>query len=265
MADELENQNTEIESQEQEHVEQTPQLSAVEQKAMEQGWVPQDEWTGDPDAWRPAKEFVDRGELFKKIDEVRRENKNLKTAIEEFGKHHAKVKEMEFKRALATLKAAKKEALAENDVDAVVEIDERMDEVKETYRAEQAAPQVDDSQPDPRFLAWVNKNQWYQTDRAMKAVADEVARDLVVNGERDNNVILNAVEKTVRKEFPHKFNNPNRERAGAVEGSTPKAPSRNKSDDVQMTEAEKRIMEKIVRSGAITREKYLEEYKATKG
>lgn len=265
MANEQDIQNTEVDVPEQtEHVDQTPQVSAIEQQAMDQGWVPQDEWTGDPDAWRPAKEFVDRGELFKKIDEVRRENKNLKTAIEEFGKHHAKVKELEFKRALASLKAAKKEALAENDVDAVVEIDERMDEVKENYRSEQAAPQQEDSQPDPRFVAWVNKNQWYQTDRAMKAVADETARDLVANGERDNSVILAAVEKTVRREFPQKFTNPNRERAGAVEGSTSKGSSR-KAEDTQMSEVEKRIMEKIVRSGAITREKYLEEFKATKG
>ena len=38
-----------------------------ELEAREQGWKPQDEYEGDPNKWRPAKEFVERGELFGKI------------------------------------------------------------------------------------------------------------------------------------------------------------------------------------------------------
>ena len=240
------------------------ELSPVEQRAMDQGWVPQDEWSGNPEDWRPAKEFVDRGELFKKIDEVRRENKSLKHAMEEFGKHHAKVRELEYKRAIETLKAQKKEAYAEGDLDAVVEIDDRLDEVKEQRRVAEAQPTHVETQADPVLVAWINKNPWYTTDRAMKVVADEVARDAFVNGERDNHAILVAVEKAIKLEFPHKFKNPNRDKAGAVEGSTNKA-STSKDLSSDMTDAEKRIMDKIVRTGAITKEQYLKEYKATKG
>ena len=60
------------------------QYTAVEQRALDQGWVPQDEWQGDPDDWRPAKEFIDRGELFRKIDELKNENKRIKQGVEEF-------------------------------------------------------------------------------------------------------------------------------------------------------------------------------------
>ena len=50
------------------------QFDEYEQRASAEGWVPKEEWTGDPAQWRPAKEFLDRGELFKKIEEqVRKE------------------------------------------------------------------------------------------------------------------------------------------------------------------------------------------------
>ena len=33
----------------------------IMEEARKQGWVPEDEWKGDPDKWRPAEEFVERG------------------------------------------------------------------------------------------------------------------------------------------------------------------------------------------------------------
>lgn len=242
-----------------------PTISPVEQRAMEQGWVPQEQWDGDPDLWRPAKEFVDRGELFKKIDEGKREIKQLRQAMEEFGKHHAKVRDIEYQRALATLKAQKRDAVAEGDADAVVEIDDRIDELKEVRRAEAAQPQQPvEAQPDPLFVNWVNRNQWYSNDSDMKAVADNAGRNAAVNGITDKKELLEAVEKAVRRAFPHKFTNPNREKPGVVEGSTNKGGSTNK-DTFAMSDAEKRIMRKIVSTGAISEEQYIKEYKATRG
>lgn len=240
-------------------VEHTP----IELQAMEQGWVPQDQWEGDPEAWRPAKEFVDRGELFKKIDEVRRENKRLKEGHEELLKHHMNVRKLAYEQALADLKAQKKAALADGDVDAVVEIDERIDEAKEAQRQAQTQEVEQANQPDPVFVEWMDRNDWYVKDMAMKAVADEVARRAFLSGERDKELLLKAAEKAVRKEFPHKFTNPNRERAGAVEGSTNKKVT--KSADMDLTDAEKQIMNKVLRvTPGLTKEQYLKEFKAVK-
>lgn len=249
-----------------ENTENTPsEPTPIEQRAMEQGWVPEDQWDGEPEAWRPAKEFVDRGELFKKIDEVKRENKQLKQGIDELSKHHAKVREVEYQRALATLKAQKRDALADGDADKVVEIDERIDATKEAQRQSANQPQQQaEAVPDPRFEAWVNKNTWYNNDRIMKAAADEVARELVLRGERDNARILTEVEKRIKQEFPQKFTNPNREKASAVEGSTNKSTTR-KTDTVEMSDVEKTIMNKILRvTPGLTKEKYLEEFKSTR-
>lgn len=243
-----------------------PEPSPIEQRAMEQGWVPQEEWTGDPDDWRPAKEFVDRGELLKSISALKRDNMQLKQTMADFGRHHAATREIEYKRALADLRAQKRDALIEGDADKVIEIDDTIDELKDAKERVDAAPQrVAPAEPHPAFMAWEQRNGWYKTDRGMKGYADEVARELVESGERDPVKILSEIDKKVRKEFPHKFNNPARERAGAVEGAAQKG-GRPKDDLVsQMSDDERRIMNRIVSSGVITKEKYLEEYKAQKG
>lgn len=238
--------------------------TAHEQRAIEQGWVPKEEWDGDPDDWRPAKEFLDRGELFKKIEEQKRELKHMKSAMEEFSRHHAKVRDVEYKRALAALKAEKKEALEESDHDAVVEIDERIAEIKEQQRAVPQQTQTE-SQPDPMFTRWVARNSWYEQDRLMKAAADEVAREVfeASGGAVDKAEMLAAIDKRIRKEFPHKFNNPNRDKANAVEGTSGKGRTANDKEP-EMNEVERRIMKTVLASGVISKEKYLEEFKAIK-
>lgn len=238
------------------------QLTEVEQRAMNEGWVPQDEWAGDPDQWRPAKEFLDRGELFRKIDEQKRELKQMKSAMEEFGKHHAQVKELAYKQALADLRAQKKQALEDGDAEAVVAIDDKIADVREAQKVAEATPAPQEpASPHPEFARWEARNPWYKTDRAMKVVADDVARDLVSRGETDPVKILTEVDRQVRAEFPNKFENQNRTRPGAVESTVNKGRSSDK-DEVSMTDAEKAIMKRIIATGVITKEKYLEEFKA---
>jgi len=89
----------------------TPTLTAAEEKAMEQGWVPQDQWEGDPEQWRPAKEFLDRGELFKKIEDQNRTIKEFKRALDDLKGHHSKTREVEYARALEALKMQKQSAI----------------------------------------------------------------------------------------------------------------------------------------------------------
>lgn len=247
---------------------QTPQISQVEQRAMEQGWVPQDQWAGEPDDWRPAKEFVDRGELLKSISALKRDNLNMKQAMHDFGRHHAATREIEYKRAMNDLKLQKREALVEGDADKVIAIDDTIDELKEAKtRADNAPQQQTAAEPHPAFLAWEQRNNWYKSERAMKNVADEIARELVQTGERDPVKILQEVDRQIRKEFPNKFVNPNREKAGSVEGSTNKGGRADPTDRIvdSMSDDERRIMKRIISTGVITKEKYLEEYKAHKG
>jgi hypothetical protein len=242
-----------------------PALTEIEQRAHAEGWVPKDEWDGDPDQWRPAKEFLDRGELFKKIEDQNRSLKEMRRTLEEFGKHHAKVREVEFKRALEILKGQKKEALTEGDVDKVVDIDEKIDAVKDAQRAsaQQTVRLPDVPEGNPIFDSWVERNSWYKNSSAMRAYADRLGNELGAHGGISPTDLLAKVEQEVKKEFAHKFQNPNREKPGAVEGSSGKGTSSGKS--YQLTEEERRIGERWVRTiPGFTMEKYTAELKKVK-
>lgn len=243
--------------------EEPKQLTAAEEKAMEQGWVPQDEWEGDPEQWRPAKEFLDRGELFKKIEDQNRTIKEFKRALEDLKGHHAKTRDTEYKRALDTLKAQKVQAIEEGDAQSVVKIDDQIDLVKEEQRklaaqaAEPAVPELN-----PEFVAWTERNSWYERDTNMKIFADALGQRLAAAGKTPA-AVLAEVEKQVREEFPHKFKNPNRDKPGSVEGSTNKGGKAN--SDVVLSDDERRVMQRFVRTGVMTEKEYLAELKRIKG
>ena len=105
-------------------------LTPTQQEALAQGWVPKDEYDGDPEKFVDAGEFLRRGELFRKIESQSKEMKDMRKALAEMAKHNAKIREVEYQRALDTLKAEKKAALSEGDADRVVEIDDKIDLVK---------------------------------------------------------------------------------------------------------------------------------------
>ena len=241
----------------------TPQLSAAEQQAMEQGWVPQDEWEGDPDQWRPAKEFLDRGELFKKIEDQNRTIKEFKRALDDLKGHHAKTRETEYARAIQALKAQKIAALEDGDAAAVVKLDDQIDLVKdEQSKLKQAAFQPQQEQLNPEFVNWVDKNKWYETSQPMRAYADALGRDLAYKGLAPGEV-LKEVERQVRDEFPQKFRNANRDKPGAVESSTNKGAKG--GNDVALSDDERRVMQRFVRTGVMTEKEYMTELKRIKG
>jgi len=239
-----------------------PQLTAAEEKAMEQGWVPQDQWEGDPEQWRPAKEFLDRGELFKKIEDQNRTIKEFKRALDDLKGHHAKTRETEYQRALDALKAQKKTALEEGDAESVIKLDDQIDLVKDEQNklkqnATPATPAVNSE-----FAEWVDKNKWYDNSQPMRAYADALGRDLAYKGMAPSEV-LKEVERQVRMEFPHKFSNPNRNKPGAVEGSTNKGGKTN-SDSIDLSDEERRVMQRFVRTGVMTEKEYMSELKRIK-
>jgi len=259
---EQENQTPEL-NQEANAAPEAPQLSPVEQEALASGWVPKDQYQGEEHKWVDAGEFLRRGELFKKIENQSREIKDVRRALVEMKKLHANVQEIEYKRALETLRAQKKEALENNDADAVIAADERIDLIKEQQRQLQAetVEPVQSGEEHPEFVNWKTRNAWYVNSGPMKAFADALGADLARQGMPPSEV-LRKVEAEVKKEFPHKFRNPNQDRPGAVE-----APSSRSGGDkgFQLSPDERRVMQTFVRTGVMTEAEYIKELKRVKG
>lgn len=243
--------------------------SPAEVEARASGWVPKDEFHGDEFKWVDADEFVRRAPLFKKIDIQTRELKEVKKTLDMLKVHHSQVRETEYKRALAELKAAKKEAYIEGNPDDILEIDDKIELVKDEQRKFEATQKADVEQAvtsdiHPEFQAWMNRNTWYENSKPMKAYADAVGIELRQSGMAPTEV-LKKVEILVKEEFPNKFRNANRDKANSVEDTSKRGGNKSDSGSMSLSEDERRVMQRFVRQGVMTEKDYIAELKKVKG
>lgn len=242
-------------------------LTPVQEEALSMGWVPKEEFDGDAERWVDAGEFIRRGELFKKIESQSKEMKELRRALNELAKHNSKVREVEYDRAVKQLKEEKKRALSEADADRVIELDDQIDLVKDQQRQFQAqqnqqTQQAISQEVHPELKNWIDKNGWYESNRAMRAWADARGVELAEGGKSPTDV-LKALEKEVKDRFKEKFHNPNRDRAGVVEGNVPRG--KTSEADFELSDVEKTIMKTLVDGGHLTKDEYIKQLKAVKG
>ena len=264
MGEELLQSNAPVAQEQSNEPQQTQvETSSYEEQARAQGWVPREEYTGDPEKWRGPKEFVERGELFSKIDTMGKELKETRKALKMLQEHHSKVKETEYQNALQELKALQKKHLEEGNSDGYLEATELLTDLKAEQKAREVVTKTTPIQPDPRFVQWADKNKWYQADPEMRKYADAIGLGYAQsNPGLDPEEVLEYVSTQVKYRFKDKFVNPNRTKPNSVEGSS--SPSANKSS-LELTEDEKRVMNTFVRQGIMTKEAYLEELKKMKG
>lgn len=242
----------------------TPQLTEVEQRALEMGWRPRSEFNGSDDDFIDAKEFVRRKPLFDKIEGQSKELKNVRKAVEALKVHYTKVQETEYNRALAALEAAREEAITNADGAAYTKLDKEIKSVENQMakvKQIQEAPIVEDQpQIHPEFQAWTNRNQWYTNVAYMRKFADDFGTNLAAQGINDPSVVLRKVEEAVRKEFPQKFINPNKASAPDVDGSKPGQGSKSK-DSIELSDQERKVMNMLVSTKTMTKDEYIADIK----
>lgn len=246
--------------------ENVTQIDPYESQAREQGWKPKEEYEGEPEKWKPAKEFVERGELFGKIDTLGKELKDTRKALKMLQEHHTKVKETEYKRAVDELKALQKKHLEEGNSDGYLETTELLTDLKAEQKSREVFAENAPAQVDPRFTAWVDANKWYADPRAtdMREYADVVGSGYAAKHPNlDPEDVLQYVTKQVKIQFKDRFTNPNRSKPSAVEGANT-TPASNKSS-FELTEEERRVMNTFVRSNVMTKDEYVAQVKAMRG
>lgn len=256
MTEEIKTEGTQTSTQEEK------QFSPVELEAIDQGWIPKEEFDGDPDKFIDAPEFIRRGELFRKIETQSRELKAVRQALDAFKQHHSKVKEAEYNRALKTLQEARKQAFVDGEHERAFALEEKIDEIKN--EKEQVVREIEQPVQEegytPEFQSWVDRNSWYETNEVMRATADALGIRLHKQGLSPEKVLAR-VEEEIKKEFAHKFKSTKLDRPNQVESPTR---SGGKSESFQMTAQEKDIMRKIVQTGAMTEDQYIQELKRTR-
>jgi hypothetical protein len=240
--------------------------SAIELKAMEMGWRPVEEWDGDPEEFVDAKEYVGRQPLFEKIQSQGKALKETNKALEALKNHYTRVQEAAVRKAIEELEAQRANAVNDGDGDTFKRLDKKIKdaekEVDEIKRIQQAPLVQEQPAEHPAFAQWKKQNPWYTASAPMRAFATQLGYDLAAQGMSPEEV-LKEVEKEVRKEFPHKFRNPNKDTAPNVENGRGKGAATKSLED-DMTDAERGIMNTLVRGGHITKEKYLADLKIVK-
>ena len=199
-------------------------FTAAEEKARGLGHRSKDEWTAegkDPDTWVSAEEFLRRAPLYEGLHKANRTVKSLEKKLNMLAQHQEELVNAKVARQLEQLKAEKKVAAKNHDVEKVEELNEAIEEVKKS--AEKAKAKVEDKAEDARemFEEWKSENKWYEEDEDMFAYANGIGSKLEKeHPEWGPERTLQEVSKRTKKAFEWKTKNPNRATASKVATST---------------------------------------------
>lgn len=247
---------------------QTIGMSPTEEKARAGGWKPLEEWDGDPEEWIDAKTFNRNGEY---IDHIKDLSSNYKKAQKKLSKlendfstlaeHHAKVREIEYKKALSDLKALKKEALESLDAEKVIEIDDKIEELRESQIQDAKASREEAPTYNEAVDAWVETNSWYKSDRTLRAAANGLIQEILQQDpdrRQDVEGVLEEVTSQLKQEFPNKFGTRTRSTSATVEPDNSNKSVTNRTNYTRrLSDEERRVAKRFVEQGAV---KSVEEY-----
>jgi hypothetical protein len=165
--------------------------ATIEERAKEMGWSSQEEFRGDKAKWVDAEEYVRRGEAFlpilqarerkqsQELQTLRSEQAQLKQiilantetieALKEFNTEATRKAVREERAAtLAAIKQAKKDG----DVDAEIELGDKLAEqneaLREAEKTKEAAPKQQQQinyNETPEWKQWAKENPWFGTDQ----------------------------------------------------------------------------------------------------
>lgn len=202
----------------------------IEAKAKAMGHVPQEEWKGDPDKWRPAEEFVERGEniipiLKDRHDKLEEKFNNLKSDMDmtlkankrevaDAKKQAYESAKREYNDKLSALDKKEIEAFTDGDAEEFQSIKKEREKLKEPEKPKEEPVQ----NKNPEFEEWSKKETWYGADTELTDEAN-IQGNVLMQRYPDKSVseIYEMTAKNVKTLHPDKFKNPNRENPGSVE------------------------------------------------
>jgi len=241
-------------------VAQTGAASDIETVAAKGGWVPKDEWTGDPDKWVDAPQFVLKAaeilpQLTADLKEARAEIKSVKKAVADSAKFISAAEKKAYDRGVLEATARLEAAASIGDVEGVRNAtQEIVDLSREAVAAKPA-----EAEANPDFAEWVAANPWWGKDKPLTAATEAIGQEVAAEG-YTGKAQIKEVDKRIREAFPNKFTNPNRSTAAAVEGlgSARRATGKTYSDLPPEAREMVTFFEKNTKG--FSRDKYIKDY-----
>lgn len=184
----------------------------LEERAVKDGWAPEDKWRGNPEDWVPAKEFLGRQKLFDRIDSLKNALQSQKRDFEKdmrlISKSVAEMNEQAYKKALSDLKAQRGLAIEDKNIEAVEAIDAEIDETKVKLADATALKKqpVTQTQETPDFISWREANSWFTDNQEMREDAIAIG---VGHAAKNQNLtekqVYDYVTTKIKKMYPEEF------------------------------------------------------------
>jgi hypothetical protein len=259
---------------------QVDQSQEVETKARRLGWVPKEDFRGDPTRWKPADEFLAHGEEILPI--LRQNNETLHDRLAKQERDLGEAKQVllemrEFNRRNEQRIKSEARSEVEAEMRAAVETadTQRFDAAQARMKAIEAPPsyqpnagQAPPQRPyvEPAVQQWVADNPWFNNDPVLNTVAQaihvQLGREKPGLSLSDN---LAEVTREVRARFPEKFGvNVRRSDASAVAtpGGAPAPRRTNKRtfDDLPQEAKDAYFRFNKMMDGKYSKDEYLAQY-----
>lgn len=168
-----------------------------------------------------------REEALRFAKQVQEENQKIKQNSFKLDKGYVEESTNRIESQMEAVKEKLKSAIAAGDADSQIQANEllaRLAAENERYklRQQQFAEQEEELQasaqqqaipqqqepvtPDPKAQKWLAKNTWFAESRAMRETALDIHNDLLQEGfDVSTDEYYSEVDKRIREEFPHKF------------------------------------------------------------
>lgn len=259
-------------------------------EATRKGWVPKEEFTGDPKRWVDAATFLDRGQKFNA--NLQREVQALKAKLEafegtkqQFIKFHEETlaaKQRDLDAAITALRVQKSEATASHEHEQAVALEDRIELLKDqrkvltdeanaikqpktTEPVDKSEAALARSKQNAAVQEWVEDgNDWFAKDKVLRDHAVEVTEEMLKDGETARGrALLDLVAARVKADFPRRFASKATVPEGsAVESGNTRTAAKGKAghSEADLPPADKAIMKDLIAGGYTTKEKFLESY-----
>lgn len=216
----------------------------AETRARTMGWLPQDKFEGPKERWVDAETYLKRGEEFLPI--LKANNRKLADQVNSVESELVKTKQLlsaaqesidELKKFRSTLNkerateqkrditAAIVQARKDGDVDAEVELTEKLGDVTAALKEADKPPtktEAPTTGPEltPAAREWMAENKWFGTDQRKTGLAMGLANEWKAEGKAlGTKEFFDHVDKEIGKMFDP--NASRRESPGKVDGGSP--------------------------------------------
>ena len=215
---------------------------AVEAEAREKGWVPKEEFRGDPTKWTDAQQFLelnknvrqDRDRLRSDINGLRSANANLEArlraqqaALDALQADVVETKTATLDDQEADLTAQIREARKSGDFDTEETLRDKREEIRrqkagltvdKTRQTDQTRGNGKDAVNTPEFQAFLAENPWFESDKVMAAAAVAILADMNASG-RTKDLTPSQRFALVAEETKKRFGIQDRRTTSKTEGS----------------------------------------------